>query len=224
MRKVHAIFIVLLVILGVFGVVYLFLFLQPQKIYLYSVYTTNPPKVDGNINCTEWASAFNMSFTFHCLDETRIGELYLMNNDTHLFFAFRIFNEDIYSSPDELWLWLDPDNDEKLDAYEDIKMLKTTSPFYIDAYHTSPYGGMYIYSDSVYGGTQDGYALWNHTNPNGTGILTFETVFPFISSDPHDLNVTRGDTIGINFEYYIFGACWPGDRLKPQDWAKLVIG
>lgn len=222
MRKVYAIIIVLLVILAAFGVVYLFSSLKPQKIYLYSVYTTNPPKVDGYINSIEWSFAFNISFTFHALDETRIGELYLMNNNTHLFFAFRILNEDIYHSPDELWIWLDSNNNEELDDYEDLKIMDTSVTPYTDAYFSAP-PWIYIYPDTNHGGMQNGYVCWNHTNPNGTGTLTFEIVFPFVSTDPNDLNVSRGGMVGINLEYNTFGAYWPGDRLKPQEWAKLVI-
>jgi hypothetical protein len=88
---------------------------------------------------------------------------------------------------------------------------------------------MYIYSDSNYGGTQDGFASWNYTNPSGTGVLTFETIFPFVSSDLHDLNVSQGTTIGINFEYWrlstpskYFIAEWPAESMQPQKWAKLT--
>jgi len=238
MRKVYHLFIlVVVVIFSVIGGIYLYSFIIPKTIYLQSVYTTSPPNIDGNFNSTEWASAFNISFTLQGVDEARPGELYLLNNATHLFLAFRILDEDYDGPPypqgdsDELQIWLDPNNNEKLESYEDLKIIETSNTPYIDAYHTTP-PMMYIYPDSNHGGTTDGYTTWNHTNPTGTGILTFEIVFPFLSSDPNDLNTSRGTTIGINFQYCSpitsssnFLSAWPGDSFGaiPNEWAKLVI-
>ncbi|MHA1651751.1 MAG: hypothetical protein ACTSYB_16280 [Candidatus Helarchaeota archaeon] len=223
MRKIYYLLIIITVISGVMVGIYLYSSFKPKIIYLQSVYTNSSPKIDGYFDSTEWAPAFNINFTLELLGKIRQVELYIMNNNTHLFFAFKISNEDAPNgNTDEMWIWLDSNNNEELDSYEDIKILKTEDTCYIDAYHTSP-PWMYIYPDSNYGGTTDGYAFWNFSNSNGVGILIFETVFPFISSDPHDVNVSRGTIVGITFEYHIFGTAWPGDNTKPNEWAKLVI-
>ncbi len=238
MKKIYYILIIIIVVFGSIGVFYLYFpfKFRSEPISLQSVYTISPPKIDGYFNSTEWTPAYNISFFLvSSRGESRPGELYILNNTTHLFLAFRILNEDYDGPPypqgdaDELRIWLDINNNEELDNYEDIKILETSNTPYNDAYHTSP-PWIYICPDSNYGGTKDGYAFWNHTNPTGTGILTFETVFPFVSSDPHDLNVTRGTTLGIDFEYsspttssFLFRSEWPGDNAKPNEWAKLVI-
>ena len=239
MKKVYSLLIITIVIMGIVGSVFLVLILIPKTIYIQSNYITVAPQIDGNFNATEWLPAYSINFTLKGTDEygrteKRGGGLYVMNNATHLFLAFRIWHEDYdgppSGTPDKLNIWLDTNNNEELDDYEDIKILFTSSTPYIDAYHYSP-PWVYIYPDSNHGGTTDGYAFWNHSNPSGTGVLTFETVFPFISDDPNDLNISRGITIGINFEYWslttsshYFIAEWPADTMQPQKWAKLTIG
>ncbi len=225
-------------IIVAFGSISVFYFYFPFKfksepISLQSVYTISPPRIDGYFNSTEWAPAFNITFSLvSSRGESRPGELYILNNNTHLFLAFRILNEDYDGPPsgnnDALSIWLDVNNNEELDSYEDIKIIYTSATPYLDACHTGAGITIYIYSDSNYGGSQDGCAAWNHTDPAGWGTLTFEIAFPFISNDIHDLNVSRGTTIGIDFEYespgpYLFIAEWPGDSLKANEWAKLVI-
>ncbi|MHA1427228.1 MAG: hypothetical protein ACTSQI_14660 [Candidatus Helarchaeota archaeon] len=234
MKKIYVIIVILIITSGVLAGILLFPLLGHKTVNLNSVYTTTSPTIDGYLNSTEWASAFNITFTLTHIGggESRSGELYILNNNTHLFLAFRVLNEDYDGPPsgtnDQLRIWLDVNNNEELDSFEDMKILSTSATPYLDAYHTRPAGGLYIYSDSNYGGSQDGCAAWNHTNPAETGNLTFETAFPFSSTDIHDLNVSRGTTIGIDFEYrspgaYMFIGEWPGDSLKANEWAKLMI-
>ncbi|MHA1275765.1 MAG: hypothetical protein ACTSRC_19525 [Candidatus Helarchaeota archaeon] len=164
MKKIYVIIVILIIISGVLAGILLFPLLGHKTVNLNSVYTTNSPTIDGYLNSTEWASAFNITFSLTPIGggESRSGELYILNNNTHLFLAFRVLNEDYDGPPsgtnDQLRIWLDVNNNEELDSFEDMKIVTASATPYLDAYHTRPAGGLYIYSDSNYGGSQDGCA------------------------------------------------------------------
>lgn len=191
-----------------------------------SAWTSAPPTIEGTVDTTvEWADADREPFT---IASTYSGIIYVMNDDTNLYVAVEIADDDIgvnFSTRDIVTLYFDNDFDG--DGPEDGDELfscinwGTTDfdLFYNDSTSSWPW-------DKLSGGTNDGESA---TSGNGTHNF-FEISHPLNSTDDlHDFSLTIGDTVGFMMRYVDNNAYvgnWPSNASQsspPTDWHEIRI-
>ena len=206
---------------------------------VYSNSTSTPPTIDGLLIQNEWGSpeivkTLNYINCDTSESETHEMAVYFMNDNTYLYIAIKITNEDFESDDvqdqdvDVIELYFDNDNDGVIEPNEDIKNFWNLE--YDDWFYT---GNWSWCSDSK----KDGEGAAKHSN-HTIGDYTYEFRIPLNSGDDQDLSVTSDCTIGVKILYremyyssadgYWYGAGedgWPteGERFDGSTYGKLVL-
>jgi len=175
---------------------------------VHSPYASTPPTIDGVLSPDEWGSpAITKTLTyFNAVDnqnETHDMTVYFMNNHSYLYTAIKITDDDFEHEDyptgedvDVIELYFDNDNDEVIEAYEDIKNFWNLR--YRDWFKV---GAQYRWNDDLNDdGTLDGEGVATHSDL-ALGDYTYEFKIPLNSDDIHDLSVSAGSTIGIKIMY-----------------------
>lgn len=183
-----------------------------------SAWTSTPPTIDGIIGIDEWSSADTETFTMG----TRSGIVYVMNDDTNLYLAVEIEDEEF--SGDMARFYFDNDHDDvKLEEGDDNIVVRSGGDFLDMVYTILPTGPTIAYDTNV-GGTNDGVG-----GSTGDGTRNyFEFKHPLDSDDDlHDFSLSFGDTVGFCFGYYDKEpnpewAYWPAGYIN-DPWHNIVI-
>ena len=222
----------------VFSIFVLPAFLAPTEppTQITSRYINGTPQIDG-LREALWLS--NATIVEPILrpgtpGETNIGtEMYVMNNDSYLFFGIFLPNKIYQSSAlDELCIYCDANFDGSMDN-DDMKWLKLHTNIYKDCWLDIIGSAVYIYQDAV----QNGYMTYTHSNPvlGERGDYFFEIAMPFNTTltDPSELNRTRGDSIILTIVGSIYlgsgsayGIQWPfsGRQFQPWTFGTIILG
>ncbi len=191
-------------------------------------WTSTPPTIDGIIDAGEWSSADTEAFT---IATSYAGTLYVMNDDTNVYLALSITDDDWgtdLNTRDFVLIFFDNDHDGYGPELGDdaIGFITTgvTSPdlgfiYLIDQFWRPQSGFTW---DALYDGTDDGEAAGTF---NGTYNL-FEISHPLNDvDDDHDFSLFFGDTVGFSMIYAdnneIVGR-WP-ESSSQSGWNDLVI-
>ena len=206
---------------------------------VYSNCTSTPPTIDGLLIPNEWGSpeiVKTLNYINRDTSESETHEMtvHFMNDDTYLYIAIKITNEDFESDDvqgvdvDVIELYFDNDNDGVIEPNEDIKNFWNLE--YGDWFYKG--NGTWC-SDSK----KDGGGAAKHSN-HAIGDYTYEFRIPLNSSDDQDLSVTPDCTIGVKILYremcyssadgYWYGVGkdgWPteGERFDGSTYGKLVL-
>ena len=207
---------------------------------VYSNCTSTPPTIDGLLIPNEWGSpeiVKTLNYTNRDTSESETHEMtvHFMNDDTYLYIAIKITNEDFESDDvqgvdvDVIELYFDNDNDGVIEPNEDIKNFWNLK--YGDWFYKG--NGTWC-SDSK----KDGGGAAKHSN-HAIGDYTYEFRIPLNSGDDQDLSVTPDCTIGVKILYremcynssangywYSVGKDgWPteGERFDGSTYGKLVL-
>lgn len=171
---------------------------------VYSNYTSTLPVIDGLLSQNEWRSpAITKTLNYtNCItgqNETHEMFVYFMNDDTYLYIAIKITNEDFESEDvqegdvDVIEIYFDNNDNEVIEPNEDIKN------FWNFEYGDWFYEGNGSWCDDVgYGGTLDGRGIATHsTHSVGDSVYEFENYLGNYWDDytePDDNNDGIGDT------------------------------
>jgi len=175
--------------------------------YVYQAWAPTPPTIDGSIGTTEWANAATASLTLGAYSAT----LYVMNDATNLYLAFKINDPDYEHgsgmSSDAILFKFDNDNDGVHPEDGDEYLLLRG-----DGFHDSYISDSSVWTDEGYGGTSEGSGAMSGSG----GYNYFEISHPLNTADnAHDFSLTTGMTVGFNLQYYELGtgfsSKWPGD-------------
>jgi hypothetical protein len=176
----------------------------PQVIQ--SSYASTPPVIDGLLSLSEWGSPVITKTLdyFNCItgqDETHEMLVYFMNDNAYLYVAIRITNEDFESEDiqlddvDVIELYFDNDNDEVIEANEDIKNFWNLE--YSDWFYNPTEEGSVRWSEDE---RADGIGAASHST-HSMGDYIYEFEIPLDSGDIHDLAITTSSIVGIKILY-----------------------
>lgn len=199
-----------------------------------SAWAVTTPTIDGVISAGEWIDADTADFTLAYCNESHDVTLYVKNNDTYLYLAVMVRDEE-YSNLSEMYhdfanFYFDNDNDGVTDTGEDGLAIRFDNTIFRDTYNPIGVNG-WSYSDTSDGGTNDIDGAVTHTNPvpDGVGDYTFEYRHPLnTSDDTHDFSLSAGDTLGFRFSFpdgetdcQPVGYHWPSS--SPTSYGDIVI-
>ncbi len=199
-----------------------------------SAWAVTTPTIDGVISAGEWIDADTADFTLAYCNESHNVTLYVKNNDTYLYLAVMVRDEE-YSNLSEMYhdfanFYFDNDNDGVTDTGEDGLAIRFDNTIFRDTYNPIGVNG-WSYSDTSDGGTNDIDGAVTHTNPvpDGVGDYTFEYRHPLnTSDDTHDFSLSAGDTVGFRFSFpdgetdcQPVGYHWPSS--SPTSYGDIVI-
>jgi len=150
------------------------------------------------------------------------GDIYVMNDDTNLYLAVRITDDDFgttISDYDAVSFSFDNDHDGAGPEAGDDTLICISNNFGIfDQFHNLTSGTTW---DSLYGGTADGAVA---ATGNGS-INNFEFVHPLNSTDlAHDFSLKPGSIVGFTIGYIdnvTWVGSWPINPLFPQSYSKF---
>ena len=196
-----------------------------------SGYTALPPTLDGNVDPIEWQAASTATFPLAYCQETHLTTVGVMNDDSFLYLAIQIRDEDFPSigETDTFFVHFDDDGDGIREVGEEVWQIEHDGTLFEDAHHP---GGLVfsLVSDTSTGGTDDldGAILHGAASPGVLGDYTLELRRPLDSADDaHDPSWQVGDgatfAIGI-VESVLPPACagaFPGP--DPLTWIPLTI-
>jgi len=190
----------------------LVLIIFPQWVhghYWVSLSGYGTPSIDGVMNADEWENAGYAGIDINLPDGTTTpGNLYVMNDDVNLYFAFQ-FDYNIKPSPDfaAINVYFDNDHDgiypELGHDYLVMNWRSTASlgdgTFgFVNQGPPCVPGYLCGNMDWVFGGTTDGDA--EALNDGGSAVV--EISHPLNSANnAHDINLSMGDTVG--FQWYL---------------------
>jgi hypothetical protein len=172
--------------------------------------------IDGRITPGEWDRAGVVDFTFSTFLESHPSRMYVMNDDTYLYIAVVITNEDFNESVgvqgDILHLYFDNDHDGNIafsnpEAGDDF--LQAPIPYeggFMDGFYCkSPCPLPQAEQRDIYdGGTSDADAVVTHTDPvlGHLGTYVYEFRKELDSGDAaHDFVLKAGDVVGVFVGY-----------------------
>lgn len=199
-----------------------------------SAWSITTPTIDGVISTGEWVDAAVVDFTLSYCSESHDVTLYVKNDDTYLYLAAVVRNEE-YSNLAEMYhdfanFYFDNNNNGVTDVGEDGLAIRFDNTVFRDTYNPTGVNG-WSYSDDSDGGTNDIVGAVSHTNPvaDGIGDYTFEYRHPLNSADDsHDFSLSAGDTVGFRFSFpdgeapcQPVGYHWPSS--SPAGYADIVI-
>lgn len=199
-----------------------------------SAWSVTTPAIDGMITTGEWVDAAVANFTLSYCSESHDVTLYIKNDDTYLYLAAVVRNEE-YSNLAEMNhdfanFYFDNNNNGTSDIGEDGLAIRFDNTVFRDTYNPNGVNG-WSYSDDTDGGTNDILGAVTHTNPvpDGVGDYTFEYRHPLNSPDnSHDFSLSAGDTVGFRFSFpdgeapcQPVGNDWPSP--SPSGYADIVI-
>lgn len=190
-----------------------------------SAYTTIPPTIDGTLDEEEWNNKMLISLNgYYNPDDTKIGELYIMNDENNIYVAVVI--PDSYQESDYIMLDFDKNNDHSATEGEE------------DAFGFNV-GNQYGSLPKDYGDFYWANPWWeNDTTTQGTGAMSYSTHYiyefskPLNSGYPQDMNLSLGDIIGFRIEtwdnnthdWYRYPAnTVDGDTSRWDEWSNLII-
>ncbi len=189
--------------------------------------------VDGRLAPGEWDRAAFIGFTLSTRGREQPSKLYVMNDNSYLYIAFVIANEDfnqvVGEQGDVLSIFFDNDHDGGI-AYSNSELgddfLQAPIPFeggLMDGFYCKfPCPMPQEFQRDIYdGGTSDADAAITHTDPiqGHVGTYTFEFRKKLDSGDAqHDFRLVPGDVVGVFVGYVdtppgtISGSwsIWPG--------------
>ena len=189
-----------------------------------SAWASNPPTVDGVIDtAVEWVLADSETFI---IGADYSGTLYVMNDDTNLYLAVEIADDDFgtnASTRDSPVFYFDNDHDGLGPEIGDDSVLCSSFSFVsFDQFYQDPSWAW----DSLNLGTADGTVA---ATGDGTHNY-FEISHPLNSTDDdHDFSLTLGDTVGFMMRYVdnnAFVGAWPvgaSPYLDPSNWHEIEI-
>jgi len=197
-----------------------------------SAFATVIPTIDGTISAGEWDDAATVSFIIgvpsgtptQFLDST----LFVKNDDTNLYLAWVIKNEDFDPVSvvgfDLARFHFDNDHDGLREIGDDaINCAGITvcqDEFRQNALNQEA-------GDACCGGTNDISFAASHTNPitDAIGDYVFEVSHPLnTNDDSHDFSLLAGDTVGLGLEFFDagIGSGWFPSP-SASNWADIVI-
>lgn len=172
--------------------------------------------IDGHLAPGEWDRAGVVDFVFSDGVESRPSRLYVMNDETDLYIAVVITNEDfngsVASQSDVLDIFFDNDHDGGI-AWSNSELgddfLQAPVPhegrFWDGFTCTAPCEPSLSWQrDPIDAGTPDADAAVTHTDPvpGHIGTYTFEFRKTLNSGDAaHDFALSSGDVVGVFLEY-----------------------
>ena len=182
---------------------------EPPK-QVNSLYINSTPQIDGEVDALWLSNATVVEPILNLVglltkDDTIVGsKMYVMNNDSFLFLGFFLLNKIYqYSILNYFAVYCDTNFDGSMDL-DDVKMYDFQAGQYKDCWINIQESVSYLYQDAV----RNGFFAFKHTNPveGERGNYFFEIAIPFNTtlSDPSELNVTRGDSIIIAVNGFIY--------------------
>jgi hypothetical protein len=199
-----------------------------------SKWAVTTPTIDGVISPGEWLDADTEDFTLTYCSETHDVTLYVKNDDTYLYLAVVVRNEE-YSDLTEMYhdfanFYFDNNNNGATDTGEDGLAIRFDNTIFRDTYNPVGVNG-WSSSDTSDGGDNDIDGAATHTNPvpDGIGDYTFEYRHPLNSSDnAHDFSLSTGDMVGFRFSFpdgettcQPVGYSWPSS--SPSSYGDIII-
>ncbi len=199
-----------------------------------SAWAVTTPDIDGVISVGEWIDAAVADFTLAYCSETHDSTVYIKNDDTYLYLAAVVRNEE-YSNLAEMYhdfanFYFDNNNNGATDVGEDGLAIRFDNTVFRDTHNPNGVNG-WSYSDDTQGGTNDLVGAVTHTDsvPDGVGDYTFEYRHPLNSADnAHDFSLSPGDTVGFRFSFpdgetdcQAVGYNWPSSF--PASYGDIVI-
>lgn len=168
---------------------------------LNSSYTTSPPTIDGSLGAGEWSNGMNITLNgFTTSANTIRGELYIMNNNTHLFMAAVIDDSAQQVGTDYAVFMFDNGHDHTATlGGEDAAEF---------GYYLSAYGDDYWGTSAPTDwwvrdvGDGNGTAHGNGSSSYSSGQYVYEFSKPLNSSEARDMAVALGSAIGFRIETY----------------------
>ena len=213
-RLIPLIIIIVCIIIGV-SFYYLFIYTPPPKpVDLYSTYSNKIPTIDGIYDPDEWndTTKFSRRISDELGEDSVIYNIWVKNNDTHLFMCIHI--TDVHYNLSnmeylELEIAFGPNAN-------DIKYI-TWSDGYMDCYWASAGVGYFVYKD----GQKDGYGNFTYGGPELSGNITFELVMPLKSGDSHDYGIERHSSVAFWLEFCTATdeSTIPSYYLTSSDWS-----
>ena len=203
-----------MILFFVFGLPNLLEYFQPPKEppkNVHSLYITNAPQIDGKIdslwltNATVVEPILELVGSVMYSDSNKGTKMYVMNTNTTLYLGIFLPNK-IYKTAsvfNDLEVYCDANFDGTMDN-DDMKLLDLDNSIYKDCWVDIQGGVAYFYQDAI----SNGFMAYNHTNPieGMKGNYFFEVALPFNTtlSDPSELNVTRGDSVILAINGFIY--------------------
>lgn len=134
-----------------------------------SAYTLVPPTLDGTIGGAEWAPADTVDFTISYCQEDHLVTLYVMNDDTNLYVALLIRDEDFPGAAfvDQFFVHVNNDGIGAREVGDDTWIVQHDASLIDDAHHPGGVPLLFL-SDLQAGGTNDLLAAVTFT-PSPTG-------------------------------------------------------
>jgi hypothetical protein len=184
---------------------------------LVSAFAMNgPPLIDGIIEADVWSSAAKIEFI---LGGTFEAALYIMNDETDLFIAFRIADA-TFSDDDQLSVAFDNNNDGLAFGDGDDHLVSRGDRGFID-YHWTNDPNVPILRDIDTGGTSNGAG----DNSASGGFNSFELRHPLDSADNlHDFSLETGSKVGLRISYRDDGLLkgyYP--QVEPSGWLEYQV-
>ena len=199
-----------------------------------SSWAYSTPNINGDLAGGEWTDATVRDFTLEMrsrsdgfLVETLNARFYVKNDETYIYTAVKIFNDD-YDVQNFIWGWdgfglLFEDNHDHVLAQGDNGEGVHTYSGSVWYANNDLYFNATLNSwdaDTQVGKTNDGALAWSHTNPveEALGDWTFEMRIPLVGTDgdTYDLAITSlPKTVG--FKIWFFEMDEGMDGVYPDD-------
>lgn len=190
---------------------------QTDGIIMSSVFTTQPPMIDGRFGLGEWDAAHGEPFTFFMINlntgedtDPIPADLYLMNDHKNLYLGARIYGV-AYNNPDvsgrgfDLFtIFFDNNNNGTYNLGEDEKLLLTIQPN-IDGGQRGLYADLHRVPEGQDNADRriNGIGRVVHTNPSGIGDYIIEYAIPLNSGDAEDISTDMNGRLRFNIFWVI---------------------